>query len=62
MTTTNAQFASKLLREAAEFYRTLGDSSPEMKDRMDEFGVLYDQVAALLDADPAGLVADKSRS
>lgn len=62
MTTTNAQFASKLLREAAEFYRTLGDSSPEMKDRMDEFGVLYDQVAALLDTDPVGLLADKSRA
>lgn len=60
MTTTNAQFASKLLREAAEFYRTLGDSSPEMKDRMDEFGVLYDQVAARLDADPVGLLADNS--
>lgn len=62
MTTTNAQFASKLLREAAEFYRTLGDSSPEMKDRMDEFGVLYDQVAALLDADPVGLLADNARA
>ncbi len=62
MTTTNAQFASKLLREAAEFYRTLGDSSPEMKDRMDEFGVLYDQVAALLEADPVGLLADNARA
>jgi hypothetical protein len=29
-----------------------------MKDRMDEFGVLYEQVAALLDANPAGLLAD----
>ncbi|MDZ3837044.1 MAG: hypothetical protein U0S49_06685 [Rhodospirillales bacterium] len=62
MSTTNAELASKLLREAAEFYRTLGDSSPEMKDRMDEFGVLYEQVAALLDANPAGLLADNPQA
>lgn len=59
MTTTNAEIAAQLLREAAEFYRTLGGSSPELKDRMDEFGVLYEEVAALLDAKPDGALADK---
>ncbi len=58
MATTNAGIAAQLLREAAEFYRTLGSSSPELKDRMDEFGVLYEQVAELLDADPIGLLTD----
>lgn len=51
---TNAHVAARLLREAAEFYRTLGQSSPEMKDRMEEFGHLYEQVAGLLDTDPTG--------
>ncbi|HSO41558.1 MAG: hypothetical protein ACXW25_05625 [Rhodospirillales bacterium] len=59
MSTTNAEVAAQLLREAAGFYRTIGDSSPEMKDRMNEFGVLYEQVADLLDTDPAGLLTDK---
>lgn len=58
MTTTNAGIAAQLLREAADFYRTLGDSSPELKDRMNEFGVLYEQVAERLDADPKGLLGD----
>lgn len=51
---TNAKVASKLLREAAQFYRTLGGSSPELKDRMEEFSDLYEEVAGLLDADPQG--------
>jgi len=51
---TNAQVASKLLREAAEFYRTLGGNSPELKDRMEEFGNLYEEVAVLVDNDPQG--------
>jgi hypothetical protein len=55
--TTNAEVAAQLLREAAEFYRLLGGSSPEMKDRMEEFGVLYEQAAARLDLDPQGLLA-----
>lgn len=54
--TTNAQVAAQLLREAAEFYRTLGGSSPELKDRMDEFGTLYEEVAVLLDDDPQGVL------
>lgn len=62
MATTNAVIAAQLLREAAEFYRTLGGSSPELKDRMDEFGVLYEQVAELLDADPVGLLSDNPLS
>jgi hypothetical protein len=58
MATTNAEIAAQLLREAAGFYRTLGGSSPDLKDRMDEFGVLYEQVAELLDSDPKGVLAD----
>lgn len=58
---TNAQVAAQLLREAAEFYRMLGGSSPELKDRMDEFGVLYEEVAVLLDSDPRGTLARDPR-
>ncbi len=54
---SNARVAAQLLREAAEFYRTLGESSPELKDRMEEFGELYEQVAGLLDTDPTGTLA-----
>ncbi len=58
---TNAQVAAQLLREAAEFYHTLGGSSPDLKDRMEEFGTLYKEVAVLLDTDPQGTLADNSR-
>jgi hypothetical protein len=58
--TTNSELAAQLLREAAEFYRTLGSSRPELRDQMAEFGVLYEQVADRLDADPRGLLGDGS--
>lgn len=56
--TTNAQVAAQLLREAAEFYYSLGGSSPDLKDRMEEFGALYNKVAVLLDSDPQGELAE----
>ncbi len=54
--TTNAQLAARLLREAAEIYRTLGGDDSEVKQQMDDFGTLYERVADMVELDPGGVV------
>jgi hypothetical protein len=54
--TTNAQLAARLLREAAEIYRTLGANDSEAQQQMNDFGTLYDRVADMVELDPEGMV------
>ena len=54
--TTNAQLAARLLREAAEIYRTLGANDSEAQQQMNDFGTLYDRVADMVELDPEGVV------
>jgi hypothetical protein len=54
--TTNAQLAARLLREAAEIYRTLGANDSEARQQMNDFGILYDRVADMVELDPEGMV------
>lgn len=53
---TNAQLAARLLREAAEIYRTLGAENSETQQQLNDFGVLYERVADMVEADPEGVV------
>lgn len=55
--TTHAQLAARLLREAAKFYRSLGEDNAEVGQRMHEFGSLYEQVADLVERDPQSVLA-----
>ena len=54
--TSNAQLAARLLREAAEIYRTLGANDSEAQQQMNDFGTLYDRVADMVELDPEGVV------
>lgn len=51
---THADLAAKLLKDAATFFRSIGDQNPEMKEQMDENADVYEQVADLLINDPTG--------
>ncbi len=51
---THADLAAKLLRDAATFFRSIGDQNPEMKEQMDDNADVYEQVADLLINDPTG--------
>lgn len=55
---THAQLASKLLRDAAAFFRTLGTENPPLKEQMDENATVFDQVADLVEADPMAELQD----
>lgn len=51
---THAELAARLLRDAAIFFRTVADQNPALKDAMSENAQVFDDVAALVEADPLG--------
>lgn len=56
---SHAQLAAKLLRDAAVFFRTIGDQNPPLKIQMDENSIVFDQVADLVEQDPTGIIEEK---
>lgn len=54
--TTHAELAAKLLRDAAGFFRNVGEQNPPLKDQMLDNADVYDQVANLVESDPAGVL------
>ena len=53
---TCAQLASRLLRDAATFFRTVGAQNAPLKETMDDTAAVYDQMADLLERDPLGVL------
>ncbi len=52
---TNAELAARLLRNAAEFFRTVGDQNPPIKEQMDTNAQTYELVADWVANDPQGM-------
>jgi hypothetical protein len=53
---THTQLAAKLLKDAAVFFRTIGEQNPPLKIQMDENANVFEQVADLLQNDPTGAI------
>jgi len=51
---THADLAAKLLRDAAIFFRNVGDQNEPLKEQMNDNADVYEQVAELLEKDPTG--------
>ena len=51
---THADLAAKLLRDAAAFFRNVGEQNPDLKSMMEENADVYCQVAELVSTDPTG--------
>lgn len=51
---THAQIAGRLLRDAAKFFRNVGEQNEPLREPMNDNATVYDQVAQLLEADPLG--------
>jgi hypothetical protein len=49
---TNAEIAAKLLRDAATFFRHVGDQNDPIKDQMDSNAQAYDTIAELVETEP----------
>ena len=56
---SHAQLAAKLLRDAAVFFRTIGDQNPPLNIQMDENAVVFEQVADLVETEPTGVIEEK---
>jgi hypothetical protein len=50
--TTNAEIAAKLLRDAATFFRHVGEQNDPIKDQMDSNAQAYDTIAELVETEP----------
>ena len=54
--TTHAQLAAKLLRDAAIFFRAIGEQNPPLKSQLIENASVFDGVADLVEKDATGSV------
>ena len=54
---THSELAAQLLRDAASFFRTIGEQNAPMKDQMAENAAVFDEVAVLVEADPLGEIS-----
>lgn len=51
---THADLAAKLLKDAAAFFRNVGEQNEPLKEQMNDNADVYEQVAELLTQDPTG--------
>lgn len=60
MSTTYAELAARLLRDAAVFFRTIGNQNPALLTQMSENAEVFEQVASLVENDPTGSMEDNT--
>ena len=52
--TTNAKLAARLLRNAAEFFRSVAEQNPAVTEDMETEAQTYELVADWVETDPSG--------
>ena len=55
---SHAELAARLLRDAASFFRTIGEQNPPLQEQMLENASVFDQVAGLVEKDPNGQIEE----
>jgi hypothetical protein len=53
---THAQIGSKLLRDAATFFRNVAQQNEALREQLNDNADVYEQVATLLESDPLGVL------
>lgn len=51
---THAEIAARLLRDAAGFFRTVGEQNPALSPDMNENAAVFEQIADLVENEPLG--------
>ena len=51
---TNAEIAARLLRDAAGFFRSVGEQNPPLKEHMDKNAQAFEVMAGRVETDPTG--------
>ena len=57
--TTHAEIAARLLRDAAAFFRTIGDQNQPLAEQMAENARVFEQVAELVETNPNGEIGEE---
>ncbi len=53
---THGELAGRLLKDAAEFFRTLAEQNAPLKEQMDENANVFDQIGDLVTKEPLGIM------
>lgn len=59
MAMTHAELAARLLRDAADFFLSIGAENPALKEQMDENARVFNGVADMVQQDPNGVLEDE---
>jgi hypothetical protein len=54
--TPNSELASRLLKDAAVFFRTLAEQNEPIREQMNENANVYDQIGDMVKDDPLGIL------
>lgn len=54
--TSHAELAGRLLKDAANFFRTLAEQNEPIRDQMNENANVYDRLGELVTRDPLGVM------
>lgn len=55
---SHAEIAARLLRDAATFFRAVGEQNDQLRDQMTENADVFEQVAVLVETNPTGQLED----
>ncbi len=55
---SHAEIAARLLRDAATFFRAVGEQNDALRDQMTENADVFEQVAILVETNPTGELED----
>ncbi|MCM2343156.1 MAG: hypothetical protein NDJ24_01185 [Alphaproteobacteria bacterium] len=55
---SHAEIAARLLRDAATFFRAVGEQNETLRDQMMENADVFEQVATLVETNPTGELED----
>lgn len=55
---THARLAAQLLRDAAAFFRRLGEQNPPLAEQMSDNASIFEDIARLVEIDPLGEVKE----
>ena len=55
---SHAEIAARLLRDAATFFRAVGEQNDALRDQMTENADVFEQVAVLVETNPMGELED----
>ena len=56
---THAELAARLLRDAAQFFRSIGQQNDQLNEQMSENANVFEQVATLVETDPNGQLEEE---